>query len=679
MQKYTFLVEIGTEELPPKILKKLGCDFADHISSELKKNSIYCIEMQWFASPRHLAVKSKIGMSNENFLCISNPNKDSFHNLSNITDISNNQDVVLVIDDIQKKYNIENNHSFHNLLCKIIVAVLMKLTNYEMMRWGEIKIPFIRPIHTVTILLDTYLIRDCFFGINTDRILRGHQFMKNNKIIINHADDYPDILYKQGKVIVDYNKRKEIICLGIKEEAKKIGGIVNIEDNDLIDEITSLVEWPVVLSGKFDNKFLNLPSEIIHYIMKYDQKYFPVYNPINSMLLPYFIFVANIITKNYAQIIIGYENVIKPRLMDAEFFFKKDSRYRLADYMCKLDSVLFHRKLGTLRDKSFRIASLSGWIASKIGEDINQAKRAGYLCKCDLVSNMVFEFPLTQGIIGMYYARRDGESETVALAQKEHYYPRFATDILPTTHISCAVAIADKMDTITGIFGIEELPRGNRDPFALKRSAFGILRILIQKKIPLNLSDLIKESVRLYGLKLINTTVIDDIYLFMYKRLYSWYCMNKFKIDIIKAVLSIDYLNVLNVDARIHAVDAFCSFKKEESTKLCLIYKRIVNIMSNQQISANEDIQNVLLQLPAEIQLVDQIILVEGKIKFFLEKSAYYEILILFITLFIPINNFFDNVVVMDANEMVRKNRLLLLGKIKSLFLQVMDISFLHI
>lgn len=685
MQKYIFLVEIGTEELPSKILKRLGCDFANYISNEFKKNDdINCIDIDWFVSPRHLAVKSKIRISNVDIIAsIKELDKCNIQNVLRMTGVSNNQNEILDFDTKEKyRYvkHIDQSNSVHHLLCGIVNSALEKLKNYEMMRWGGVEAFFIRPVRNVTILLDTYLIRGCFFGVNTNRILYGHQLIQNNKIVINHANDYPSILLEKGQVIVDYNKRKEIIYLGVKEEAKKFGGFVNMENSSLLDEVTSLVEWPVVLSGKFDEKFLDLPSEVIHYIMQHDYKYFPVYNAIDGILLPCFIFVANVFTNNYKQIIIDYENVIKPRLMDAEFFFKKDDQYTLEDYISKLDSVLFHRELGSLRDKSNRISELSGWIAAKIGEDIEQAKRAGYLCKCDLVSSMVFEFPIVQGIIGMYYARRDGESEQIALAQKEHYNPRFVTDILPTTRISCAVALADRIDTISGMFGIKEFPKGDRDPFALKRSAFGILRILIQKKISLNLFDLIEESIKLYQSKLTNMAVIRDIRLFMYKRLYLWYSAQNFKRDIIRSVLAVGYYDVLNVDMRMHAVSAFSALhRKDNILKLYFIYKRISSIIMDKQMLFCEDFKNRLLEIPAEVRLASQFFLVEEKINVFLKSDEYYKALLLLVTMVDPVQIFFDKVIVIAENKEVRKNRLILLNKIKNLFLRIMDISLLQV
>lgn len=669
MQKYFFLVEIGIEELPYKILKRLGYSFANQINDAFKKNGINCIEIHWFASPRHLAVKSKIQINNADIKYVKESEMHACNGLF-FVHVQHKQDKT-IINDMGKSYR-----HIKDILCDVVRLALSKLTYYGMMRWGEVSTPFIRPVHTVTILLDAFLIEGCFFGVHTNRVLYGHQFVKNNRIIIHHADEYPEILFRYGQVIVDYNRRKEIISLGVQRASEKIGGVISNKDNDLFDEITSLVEWPVVLVGTFDKKFLNLPSEIIDYVMRCDQKYFPVYNPINGSLLPYFIFVADVIADSYEKVIIGYENVIKPRLMDAEFFFNKDDQCRLDNYIFKLDSVLFHKNLGTLRDKSIRVATLSAWIADQIGIDAQQAKRAGYLCKCDLMSSMVFEFPLLQGIIGMYYALRDGESAEIALAQKEHYYPRFSTDILPTTIFSCTVAIADRIDTISGIFGIAELPTGDRDPFALKRSAFGILRILIQKKISLNLSILIQESVKLYGKNLLNVTVLQDIYAFMYKRLYSWYYMKNFAVNVIKSVLAIDYFNIVHVDARMRVVNDFFSFKKEENIKLCLVYKRILNIITNEQNFFIGDFQEILLKLPEEIQLFRQVFFLEKKIKDLLIKVAYDEILVLLMTLLDPINKFFDCVIVIDKNFSIRKNRVILLKKIKNLFLKIMDISF---
>ncbi|WP_331828513.1 glycine--tRNA ligase subunit beta [Candidatus Blochmannia sp. SNP] len=693
MKKYTFLVEIGTESLPSKLLKKLGKDFFNQIINGLKKNNFVCDKINWFASACRLAVKASIrikGDLHHNTISINQIDDDNICNRY-IKDVYNQKKLITSKMNIQNSIQTNNyqkilqcddnvvvHKNYEYLFCKIISIALEKLNNYAMMRWGDIEIPFVRPVRTMIVLLDTYLIRGCFFGIKTDRVLHGNRCMQDDKIILEHADYYPDILTKNGWVIADYIVRKNIIRSAVEKEAEKLGGVIDFQDDSLLEEVTSLVEWPVILSGRFDEKFLALPHEVIVHIMRYDQRYFPVYNFINGMLLPYFIFVANTISNNYEPIIIGHENVITPRLMDAEFFLRNDNKCRLEDYIPKLNSVLFHRKLGTLRDKSWRIEELSGWIANQIDADIQQTKRAGYLCKCDLMSNMVFEFPSTQGIIGMYYARRDGESEEIAVAQKEHYQPRFSEDTLPTTYVSCVVSIADKIDTISGIFGIEEFPKGNRDPFALKRSAIGILRILIYKKLPLNLLSLIQKSVELYGEQLTNVSVINDIHNFMYNRLFSWYSARGYRSDIIKAVLNVETSSIVDIDARIEAVSYFCTSKKEESVKLNLIYKRISNILSRKQTSYNDDVKFCLFKIPEEMHFAMQVIAIEKKLQELCARHSYYDALVVMITIFSAINVFFDNVMIMDKNEHIQINRLTLLNKVKNLFLKVADVSLLH-
>ncbi|URJ26167.1 glycine--tRNA ligase subunit beta [Blochmannia endosymbiont of Camponotus modoc] len=695
MKVCTFLVEIGTESLPSKILKKLGKDFFYQIINGFKKNNFVYDKVNWFASSFRLAVKANLIIKsdfNTNIECVDQSDTgDTYDKYINNADTQINHIVNNIkirsgvcVNNFQRILECDKNVAIHKnlkyLLCKIISSALEKLNNYEMMRWSDIDIPFVRPVRTVTILLDTYLIPGYFFGIKTDRVLHGNRCMEDDKITLEHADHYPDVLIKNGWVIADYDTRKNTICVEIEKEARKLGGFVDVQDEkSLLEEVTSLVEWPVILSGQFNNKFLVLPREVILHIMRYDQKYFPVYNVIDGVLLPYFIFVSNTISDNYKKIIDGHENVIMPRLMDAEFFLMQDNKCRLEDYIPKLNSVLFHSRLGTLRDKSWRIEELSGWIAEKIGIDIEQTRRAGYLCKCDLMSNMVFEFPSTQGTIGMHYALRDGESEEIALAQKEHYQPRFSKDKLPTTHISCAVSIADKMDTISGIFGVKELPKGNRDPFALKRSAIGILRILMYKKLPINLFDLIQKSVKLYGSQLINATVINDIHNFMYNRLFSWYLSRGYKLDVIKAVLSVKSDSVVDIDARIQAVTDFFGLQKEENIKLNLIYKRISNILLKKKISYNEDVQYFLLKMPEEICLAMEVISIEKRLQVLCMHHRYYDALTVVITIISAVNAFFDNVIIMDENENVRINRLTLLNKVKNLFLKVADISLLQI
>lgn len=693
MKEHDLLVELGTDELPFKILKKLGLDFFNYIKTELNKNSICFNTIQWFASPRHLAVTAKILIDEQNLYQKYKDYYNHYDCINGHSDISNTElnvsNSCLLFNHKKQLYKndvFENNYiqnkNFKNLLLKVIHNTLERLVHYEMMRWGTLNISFIRPVNTIIILVDEYLIDGHFFGIDTDRISYGHRHIKNNKIIINHAKDYPDLLINKGYVLVDYYIRKKTIQIEVQKQATKLGGVVDMKDDKFLEEITSLIEWPVVLFGRFSKQFLSLPSEVIVHILKENQRYFPVYNVIDGILLPCFIFVINTITDNYKKIIIGHENTLRTRFMDAEFFLKNDNRYRLEDYIPKLSSILFHRKLGSLRKKTYRITELSGWIAHQINEDISQAKRAGYLCKCDLMTDMVLEFPKLQGIIGMYYARRDGELDKVAIAQKEYYKPYYIQDSLPIEKISCIVSIADKIDTISGIFGVKEIPTSSRDPFALKRAASGILNIIIQKKIPLKLVSLIHESVKLYGLCLTNSHIIvENIQKFMYKRLYACYCAQGYRSDIVISVLNINTNDIADCSMRICAINDFCTLKRKEYMQLHIIYKRISNILKGQDVSffSNKTIQDSLLITLEEKKLFVQFNIVDKKIIHFCMEKRYDLALLEILNLFSCINDFLNNVIILDTNNNIQINRLLLIYRIKLLILKIIDVSILRV
>lgn len=437
----------------------------------------------------------------------------------------------------------------------MVSRALAKLPIPKLMRWGDKETHFVRPVHTVTMLMGADVIPGEVLGITSDRVIRGHRFMGEAEFTIAHADEYPAILETRGKVMADYDARKAMIKRDAEKAAQALGGVADLTDS-LLEEVTSLVEWPVVLTAKFEEKFLEVPSEALVYTMKGDQKYFPVYDK-NGNLMPNFIFVANIESSDPVQIISGNEKVVRPRLADAEFFFKTDCKKRLEDNLPRLSTVLFQQQLGTLRDKTDRLEALAGWIAGQIGADVNHATRAGLLAKCDLMTNMVFEFTDTQGVMGMHYARHDGESEDVALALKEQYQPRYAGDNLPSTPVSDALAIADKMDTLAGIFGIGQHPKGDKDPFALRRAALGVLRIIVEKGYNLDLETLTQEAVRLYGDKLTNANVVTDVVDFMLGRFRAWYQEQGFAIDTIQAVLARRPTRPADFDARMKAVTHF--------------------------------------------------------------------------------------------------------------------------
>ncbi|WP_033478094.1 glycine--tRNA ligase subunit beta, partial [Erwinia amylovora] len=560
------------------------------------------------------------------------------------------------------------------LLPAMIANSLTKLPIPKLMRWGASEVQFVRPVHTVTLLLGDELIPANILGVDSARVIRGHRFMGEPAFTIDHADQYPQILLERGKVQADYAARKATIKADAEAAAAKIGGVADLNDS-LLEEVTSLVEWPVVLTAKFEEKFLAVPAEALVYTMKGDQKYFPVYDKAGK-LLPNFIFVTNIESKDPQQIISGNEKVVRPRLADAEFFFNSDRKRRLEDNLPRLETVLFQKELGTLRAKTDRIQALSGWVAAQIGADVNHATRAGLLSKCDLMTNMVFEFTDTQGVMGMHYARHDGEAEDVAVALNEQYQPRFAGDVLPSNPVACALAIADKMDTLAGIFGIGQHPKGDKDPFALRRAALGVLRIIVEKNLPLDLQTLSEEAVRLYGNKLSNAKAVDEVIDFMLGRFRAWYQEEGHSVDTLQAVLARRPTRPADFDARMKAVSHFRTL--EQAASLAAANKRVSNILAKATEPLNDSVQASLLKENEEIKLATYVTALSSKLQPFFAEGRYQEALIELAQLREAVDNFFDKVMVNAEEKEVRINRLTLLAKLRELFLQVADISLLQ-
>nr|WP_255555791.1 glycine--tRNA ligase subunit beta [Sodalis sp. CWE] len=691
--KHTFLVEIGTEELPSKDLRALGEAFSAHIASELDIAKIHHGEIKWFATPLRLAVKitslsntqscyniEKRGPAiSKSFDSYGRPTKEA-ESWARSCGITLNQATRRMIG--KKEWLVYcskiKGEKVKNLLCNIIIRAIEKLPITKMMQWNNCEVQFIRPVHSIAMLLDNDVVVGNILGIKTDRVIYGHRFMGKRKIILNHANEYPKILLDHGRVMADYLKRKEIIRKSVETVAKQLGGIVNLNEN-LLEEVTSLVEWPVVLSARFEEKFLSVPIDVLIYTMQNSQKYFPVYDSSKGSLLPYFIFVANIESKKPKKIIAGNEKVIRSRLADAKFFFTTDRKKKLQDYLPRLNTIVFQNQLGSLRDKSKRIETLAAWIADKIGANISQASRAGLLSKCDLVTNMVSEFSEMQGIIGMHYARYDGESEEVALAQKEQYQPQFFGDLLPTTLVSCSVSIADKMDTLVGIFGTGYSPKGDKDPFALRRAALGVLRIIIEKKLFLDLEILTKQAVQLFGKKLAHTTfLIKKIIDFILSRFFFWYQEKGYNVDVIQAVLSCHSTVPTDLDARIRAINSFCMLKEAKS--LVLVNKRISKILiKSSNLISNKNINFSLFKKPEEIKLAICFIRLQKTLKPLLESGRYQDALKELLSIDKPVNFFFERITIMSDDFEIRTNRIFLLKKLQELILKIADISFLQI
>ncbi|EBN0073116.1 glycine--tRNA ligase subunit beta [Morganella morganii] len=689
MTQQTFLTEIGTEELPPKALRSLAESFAANLTAELAAANLTHGDVTWYAAPRRLAVKiaglaesaadrevEKRGPAiAQAFDAEGKPTKAA-EGWARGCGITVDQADRMVTDKGEwLLYRaVEKGNKAKELLADMVSRALAKLPIPKLMRWGDKETHFVRPVHTVTMLMGADVIPGEVLGITSDRVIRGHRFMGEAEFTIAHADEYPAILETRGKVMADYDARKAMIKRDAEKAALALGGVADLTDS-LLEEVTSLVEWPVVLTAKFEEKFLAVPSEALVYTMKGDQKYFPVYDK-NGNLMPNFIFVANIESSDPSQIIAGNEKVVRPRLADAEFFFKTDCKKRLEDNLPRLSTVLFQQQLGTLRDKTDRLEALAGWIAGQIGADVNHATRAGLLAKCDLMTNMVFEFTDTQGVMGMHYARHDGESEDVALALKEQYQPRYAGDNLPSTPVSDALAIADKMDTLAGIFGIGQHPKGDKDPFALRRAALGVLRIIVEKGYNLDLETLTQEAARLYGDKLTNANVVTDVVDFMLGRFRAWYQEQGFAIDTIQAVLARRPTRPADFDARMKAVTHFRTL--EEAAALAAANKRVSNILSKSDDALNDTVLASLMNAPEEIRLAAYVTDLKTQLAPLYAEGKYQEALTELASLREAVDAFFDSVMVMDKDDNIRRNRLTLLNELRNLFLGVADISLLQ-
>lgn len=688
MTTQNFLVEIGTEELPPKALKTLATSFADNVEAELNQAGLTFDKIEWFAAPRRLAVK----VLN---LATQQPSKEiekrgpavsaAFDAEGKPTKAAEGwaRGCGITVDQAERIATDKGEWLVHrakiegqptkNLLNDIVANALAKLPIPKPMRWADKTVQFIRPVHTVTMLLGDELIEGEILGVASARTIRGHRFLGEKEFEIQHADQYPKLLREKGSVVADFNERKAEILAKSQAKATALGGVADIEES-LLEEVTSLVEYPNVLAAKFEERFLAVPAEALVYTMKGDQKYFPIYDK-DGKLLPHFIFVSNINPEDPTAIIEGNEKVVRPRLTDAEFFFKTDLKQKLVDRLPRLETVLFQQQLGTLKDKTDRIEQLAGEIAKQIGADEAKAKRAGLLSKCDLMTNMVFEFTDTQGVMGMHYARHDGEDEEVAVALNEQYMPRFAGDELPKSLVASAVALADKFDTLTGIFGIGQAPKGSADPFALRRAALGALRIIVEKNLPLDLEDLVKKSAALFGDKLTNKNVVADVVDFMLGRFRAWYQDEGIAVDVIQAVLARRPTRPADFDARVRAVSHFRTLDSAEA--LAAANKRVSNILAKADAAIGEINLTACVE-PAEKVLAEAVLALRTEVQPLIAQGDYTAVLDKLANLRAPVDSFFDNVMVNAEDPALRQNRLAILSTLQGLFLQVADISVLQ-
>ncbi|MGI9835209.1 glycine--tRNA ligase subunit beta [Vibrio vulnificus] len=688
-----FLIELGTEELPPTQLRTLAEAFAANFEAELKGAELTHEGVKWYAAPRRLALKVTALAEHQADKIVEKRGpavSAAFDADGNATKAAQGwaRGCGITVDQAERmitdkgewllfKQEVKGQPTA-DIVVELAAKALAGLPIAKPMRWGNKTTQFIRPVKTLTMLMGSDLIQGEILGVASDRVIRGHRFMGEREFTIESAEQYPAILEERGKVMADYEARKAIILADAQKAAAAIGGIADLED-DLVEEVTSLVEWPVVLTAKFEEEFLKVPAEALVYTMKGDQKYFPVYTE-DKQLLPNFIFVSNIESKEPRYVIEGNEKVVRPRLADAEFFFNTDRKSKLIDRLPMLENAIFQQQLGTIKDKTDRITALAGYIAEQIGADVEKSKRAGLLAKCDLMTSMVFEFTDTQGVMGMHYARHDGEAEEVAVALNEQYMPRFAGDDLPSNGVSAAVAMADKLDTIVGIFGIGQAPKGS-DPFALRRASLGVLRIIVEYGYNLDLVDLVAKAKSLFTQqdgtsRLTNDNVEQEVIEFMLGRFRAWYQDEGFSVDIIQAVLARRPTKPADFDQRVKAVSHFRELEAAEA--LAAANKRVGNILAKFDGELAAEIDLALLQEDAEKVLAENVEVMTEALEPAFATGNYQEALSKLADLREPVDAFFDNVMVMADDEALKTNRLTLLNNLRNLFLQIADISLLQ-
>lgn len=686
--KKDLLVEIGCEELPPQAQLNLSPQFSESIHALLAADNIRCGKVHAYTTPRRLAVlvRDVVDRQPDQIITQRGPAVSaSFDEAGKPTSAalgfarSQGVDVSELIElktdkgawlAYEKK---RPGKRTEQRIPLIVQQALKSLTIAKRMRWGDGKHEFIRPVHWVVLLYGDDIIETKLFGIKTGRTTFGHRFHHPEAINLNAPADYEEALHA-GHVLADFSKRRQQILEQANALAIKYNGQASIDDA-LLDEVTTLVEWPAALSGGFDTEYLDMPQEVLITTMQDNLKCFPVLNN-EGRLLPCFIAISNIESSNPITVQNGFERVIRPRFSDAAFFYAQDRKHALESRQEGLKQVLFHEKLGSLHDKTSRLVVLCGSLAETMSLDKHTMQRAASLCRCDLLTKMVYEFPSLQGIMGYYYARHDGESDDVAIALKEQYLPRYADDQLPENPYGQSLALADRIDTLLGIFSIGQAPTGTRDPYGLRRAALGILRILIECRLPLDMKTLFEQAALGLSEYVDGISHIDETLDYILERLRGYYLDKGIRHDVIDAVMAIRPTSALDFDSRIHAVQQFLS--RTEAQALAAANKRIHNILKKAELPADIEVQADLLKEPAEQSLAQQLALVEKTVNPLIAQSNYEQALAHLAGLRQPVDEFFDDVLVMVDDIDLRNNRLLLLNSIRNLFVSCADVSLLR-
>lgn len=684
-----FLVEIHTEELPPKSLQRLANHFLNETQKLLIEEALTFDNIKSYATPRRLAlyVKNLSNKQPDSTIERKGPARHAaFDDKGNPTQscigfakscgVSPKE--LIIIKNSQGewvgfKQKIKGKKT-EELIPNIVDRALNALPIAKRMRWGTGGVEFVRPVHSVILMYDKKIIHATLLGCKTNRKTRGHRFLSKGWITIPHPEQYESLLEKHH-VIVDFEKRRETIKHLAEEAIRKIKNASIMMSEDLLDEVTGLVEWPYAITGRFDEHFLKIPQEVLISSMQDHQRYFPVIEK-DGKLLNYFITISNIKSKDPEKVIAGNERVLRARLADAAFFFEVDKKRKLIDRIPILKGMVFQQKLGSLYDKAERLSILTAKITEELGGSAIKGKRAGLLAKADLTTELVHEFPELQGIAGSHYAIAEQLPVEIAEALYEQYLPRFAKDRLPVTLIGSALAIADRLDTLVGIFGINHQPTGDKDPYGLRRAALGILRILIDKHYNLDLNKLISMTAESYG-PLENQNVTAEVMNFMLERLKPWYQEKGISYDVLASVIALNVTKPYDLHRRIIAVEEFKKYPDAQA--LAIANKRVSNILSKyKELVYAANINPALFETEIEKRLSELLQNQSEKIASLSEQGQYKEVLSLLATFREPIDVFFDKVLVITDDQPRRDNRLLLLKKLRQLFLNVADIALLQ-
>lgn len=688
MASRDLLVEIGTEELPPKALRSLSDAFLAGVVAGLDRAELSHGEARPYATPRRLAVLVREVAERQPDKAVERRGpavRAAFDAEGRPTQAalgfarSCGVDIAAVerLETDKGSWLVHRSTQVgapaQDLFPTIVEEALARLPIPKRMRWGDLDVEFVRPVHWVVMLFGEEVVPARILGVPAGRESRGHRFHHPGPVSMASPAEYADRLESVGRVLADFDVRRERIRRQVEAIAGDLGGRAVI-DEALLDEVASLVEWPVALAGGFEPRFLQVPAEALIATMKGNQRYFHLVDA-DGRLLPHFIAVANVESLDLAAVRAGNERVVRPRLADADFFWKKDRATPLASRAEILAGVVFQQRLGTLLDRSGRIGRVAHGIAHDLGVDPRLAERAAELCKCDLVSEMVGEFPELQGVMGRHYALHDGEPPEVAAAIDEQYMPRFSGDALPATTTGQILSLADKLDTLTGIFGIGQSPTGDRDPFGLRRAAVGVVRIMIERGLDLDLRDLLLLAARTYDL-FDPEPVAEQVLDFAMERLRAYYLDAGVAPDTFDAVLARRPTRPVDFDRRVRGVGAFR--RLPEAASLAAANKRIHNILRQAGGPPEGGPEPWLLEAPAERALAEAVGAMGREVEPLLAAGAYPEALTRLAGLRESVDRFFDEVMVMVDDERVRRNRLALLAEVSGLFLRTADISRLQ-